>query len=477
MTTRQSASFAVYGEAKRGNINTTPKASPNRDGETRAPRPELFTVGTFAKTASTGSWRTRLFGLFMLLATFFVVSQAQAQLRVDMSGVGATQYPIAIADFSGDPQGQYVAEIIRADLTRSGQFRLVNATGASLTAETPVSYDDWRTRGADYLAYGSISQANGQYTISYRLGDSVRKTQLDGVAFNGAEKELRRIAHQIADRIYEKITGVRGVFSTRIAYVLQKGNTYELQIADADGQNPQVMLRSKHSIISPSWSPDGKKLAYVSFEANKPVVYLQTLASGQRFPIANFKGNNSAPAWSPNGQQLAIVLSRDSISQIYTINADGSGLRRVMRSPLIDTEPHYTPDGGSLVFTSDRGGAPQIYRVALGSGDAQRVTFNGSYNVSPAISPDAKNLAYVTRRDGAYRVALQNMSTGGEQLLTAGPDDQSPSFAPNGMQILYSSVQGGRSVLAVVSVDGRVRQTLSALDGKVREPTWGPFSN
>ncbi|PLC52341.1 Tol-Pal system beta propeller repeat protein TolB [Pollutimonas nitritireducens] len=436
-----------------------------------------MTAATPARIAAPSCWRVWTFGALVLAVGLVAARPSHAQLRVDISGVGATQYPIATADFAGDAQGQAVAEIIRADLTRSGQFRLVNATGANLNAESPIAYDEWRNRGADYLAYGSISQTGGQYSINYRLVDSVRKTQLDGVAFAGSEKELRRISHQIADRIYEKITGVRGVFSTRIAYVLQTGNNYELQIADADGQNPQVMLRSKQSIISPAWSPDGKRLAYVSFEANKPVVYVQTLATGQRVPIANFKGNNSAPAWSPNGQQLAIVLSRDSISQIYTINADGSGLRRVMRSPLIDTEPTYTPDGGSLIFTSDRGGNPHIYKVPVSGGDAQRITFSGSYNISPALSPDANNLVYVTRRDGAFRIAIQNMGSGSEQLLTAGPDDESPSFAPNGMQILYSSVQGGRSVLAVISVDGRVRQTLSALNGKVREPTWGPFTN
>lgn len=430
-----------------------------------------------AKTAAPRPWRAWAFGTLVLAVSLVAARPANAQLRVDISGVGATQYPIATADFAGDAQGQAIAEIIRADLTRSGQFQLINATGANLNAESAIAYDDWRNKGADYLAYGSVTQSGGQYSINYRLVDSVRKTQLDGVAFAGTEKELRRMSHQIADRIYEKITGVRGVFSTRIAYVLQTGNNYELQIADADGQNPQVMLRSKQSIISPSWSPDGKRLAYVSFEANKPVVYVQTLASGQRVPIANFKGNNSAPAWSPNGQQLAIVLSRDGISQIYTINADGSGLRRVMRSPLIDTEPQYTPDGASLIFTSDRGGSPHIYKVPVAGGDAQRITFNGSYNISPGISPDANNLVYVTRRDGAFRIAIQNMGSGSEQLLTAGPDDESPSFAPNGMQILYSSVQGGRSVLAVTSVDGRVRQTLSALNGKVREPTWGPFTN
>ena len=436
-----------------------------------------MTAATRAKSVQSLRWRIWALGLFLLAISLIAARPSQAQLRVDISGVGATQYPIAIADFSGDAQGSSVGEVIRADLTRSGQFHLANATGANLNIDSTIAHDEWRGRGADYLAYGSISQAGGQYNISYKLVDTVRKTELDGVAFSGTEKELRRISHQIADRIYEKITGIRGVFSTRIAYVLQTGNTYELQIADADGQNPQVMLRSKHSIISPAWSPDGSRLAYVSFEAGKPVVYVQTLSTGQRTPVANFKGNNSAPAWSPDGQSLAVVLSRDSISQIYTINADGSNLRRVMRSPMIDTEPQYTADGSSLIFTSDRGGSPHIYRVPVSGGEAQRLTYNGSYNISPVLSPDGNNLVYVTRRNGAFHIALQNMGTGSEQLLTTGPDDESPSFAPHGMQVLYSSVQGGRSVLAVTSVDGRVRQTLSALNGKVREPTWGPFTN
>lgn len=431
---------------------------------------------TFANTVVRTLRRLQATGL-ALLASLVLSAPAAAQLRVDISGVGATQYPIAVADFQGNVQGQTLGEVIRADLTRSGQFSLVNATGAALTAESPVSHDEWRGRGANYIAYGSVTEAGGQYTITYKLADTTRKTELDGIAFAGNERELRRIAHRIADRIYEKITGVRGVFSTRLAYVVQKGELYELQIADADGQNPQVMLRSKHSIISPAWSPDGKKLAYVSFELGKPVVYVQTLATGQRIPLANFKGNNSAPAWAPGGNQLAIALSRDGISQIYIINSDGSGLRRVMRSPLIDTEPHFSSDGASLVFTSDRSGNPQIYQVPVAGGEARRITFNGSYNISPALSPDNGSLVYVTRRDGSYRVALQNMNSGSEQLITAGPDDQSPSFAPNGMQVLYSAVQSGRGVLAVVSVDGRVRQTLSTLDGKVREPTWGPFTD
>ncbi len=337
-------------------------------------------------------WRhTSAAGLGILL-TAAGATVAHAQLRVDISGVGATQYPIAIADFAGSASSTSVPEVIRADLTRSGQFRLISAAGSSLDAQSSVDYATWQARGADYLAFGSIAQSGSQYTVSYRLVDNARKAELDQAVFSGTEAELRRISHRIADRIYEKITGIRGVFSTRIAYVLQTSNGYELQIADADGQNPQVMLRSKQSIISPAWSPDGSKLAYVSFESGKSVIYVQTLATGQRQPISNYKGNNSAPAWSPDGKKMAIVLSKDGISQIYTTNTDGSDLRRVMRSPLIDTEPRFTPDGQYLVFTSDRGGSPQVYKVPVGGGDAQRLTFSGSYNLSPSVSTDGQLL-------------------------------------------------------------------------------------
>lgn len=402
---------------------------------------------------------------------------SHAQLRVDISGTGAQQFPVAVADFSGDPAGRLIAEVIRADLTRSGQFRLINTTGAQLTVDSPIAYAEWRTRGADYVAYGSVTQtAQGKYEVKYRLADTINQSELDGVAFDGTDRELRRIAHQIADRIYEKITGIPGVFATRIAYVLKQGNTYELQIADADGQNPQIALRSREPIISPAWSPDGTRLAYVSFESGKPVVYVHELSTSKRVPVANFKGNNSAPAWSPDGRTLAVVLTRDGLSQIYLVNAaDGSDLRRLTRSPLIDTEPVFSPDGQSIFFTSDRSGRPQIYQIPVNGGEARRITFNGDYNMSPRISPDGKNLLMVTRRDGQFRIALMDLASGNEMLLTQGPDDQSPSFAPNGKQVLYAAKQGGRNMLAGVSSDGRMRQTLSVLNGEIREPTWGPF--
>jgi TolB protein len=421
---------------------------------------------------------SHLAALFAIIATLaFTPFDAKAQLRVDISGTGAQQFPVAIADFSGDPAGRLIAEVIRADLTRSGQFRLINTTGAELDVDSQIAYQEWRTRGADYVAYGSVSQtSNGQFEVKYRLVDVINEAELDGVAFDGNERELRRIAHQIADRIYEQITGIPGVFATRIAYVLKQGNNYELQIADADGQNPQIALRSREPIISPAWSPDGSKLAYVSFESGKPVVYVHELSTSQRVPVANFKGNNSAPAWSPDGQTLAVVLTRDGNSQIYLIDsADGSNLRRLTRSSQIDTEPVFSPDGQTVFFTSDRTGRPQIYQMPVTGGEARRITFNGDYNISPRISPDGQSLLVVTRRNGQFRIALIDLASGNETLLTQGPDDQSPSFAPNGKQVLYAARQGGRNMLAGVSSDGRMRQTLSVLNGEIREPTWGPF--
>jgi TolB protein len=432
----------------------------------------------YSSKGYTVQWRAIGLGMMMMLAIMMAWRPAHAQLRVDISGTGATQYPVAVADFGADDaHGRAIADIIRADLNRTGQFRMIDATGAGLTVDSSIAHDTWRGKGADYLAYGSVSRgADGRFDVRYRLADTVKKGQLDGVAFSGTEQELRRVSHQIADRIYEKITGVRGVFSTRIAYVLKQGTTYELQIADADGQSPQVALRSREPIISPAWAPDGSKLAYVSFESGKPVVYVHTLSSSARVPVANYKGNNSAPAWSNDGSKLAVALTRDGLSQIYVLGADGSNLRRVTRSPGIDTEPTFLPDGRTLMFTSDRSGGPQIYRAGIDGGDAQRVTFNGSYNISPRISPDGSTLLYVAKRDGAFRIASLNLSSGTETLLTDGRDDQSPSFAPNGMQVLYAATQGGRSVLAGVSSDGRVRQTLSVLNGEIREPTWGPFT-
>lgn len=411
---------------------------------------------------------------FVLVAS---AALAQAQLRIDVTGVGANQIPIAIAPFAGESAlPTSVAEIVRADLQRSGLFRIVDAGGAKLDERQSINYGDWRGK-ADALVVGSAQKlADGRFDVRFRLVDVVKQGSLAGLSYTPAQSQLRLVGHRIADLIYEKLTGDKGVFSTRIAYVLKRGTQYTLQVADADGFNAQVALTSKEPIISPAWNADGSKLAYVSFEQRKPVVYVHEIVSGQRQAVASFRGSNSAPAWSPDGTRLAVTLTLSGISQIYLINANGSGQpQRLTNTNAIDTEPAFTPDGKSIYFTSDRSGGPQIYRVSASGGNAERVTFGGDYCVTPRVSPDGKALTYVARREGRFRVAVLDLATGQETLLTDTNSDESPSFAPNGRYILYATIADGRDVLGVVSADGRVKQRLSVAAGDVREPTWGPF--
>ncbi|HMM54846.1 MAG TPA: Tol-Pal system beta propeller repeat protein TolB [Candidatus Desulfobacillus sp.] len=412
----------------------------------------------------------------LALAVFALSLAARAQLTIEITGAGANRIPIAIADFAGEPGiARAVAMVVRADLERSGLFRLVEA-GAPLAENAAVNFTDWKARGADALVAGSVVPAvNGRYEVRFRLHDVQKQASLGGLAYVMTSQQARTTGHRIADYVYEKLLGEPGIFSTRIAYVVKSGGRFELQIADADGMNAQTALASREPIISPAWSPDGSRLAYVSFEAKKPVVYVHSLASGRRHVAANFKGSNSAPAWSPDGSKLAVVLTKDGGSQLYSLNADGSGVTRLASSSGIDTEPFYSPDGQFIYFTSDRGGSPQIYRVPAGGGAAQRVTFEGNYNVSPRLSPDGRSLAFVTRNEGRFQLALMDLATRQTQILTDSAKDESPSFAPNGRMILYASEIGGRGVLAAVSSDGRVKQKLSVQAGDVREPAWGPF--
>lgn len=412
----------------------------------------------------------------LALLTACAVPAAQAQLQVEISGAGANQYPIAVADFA-DPngqQGRQIADVVRADLVRSGLFRTVDTTGSGLHIDSQVDFGLWRGRGANALAYGSSQTAGDQLDIRYRMVDTVQQSELDGMGFAAPANRWRSAAHKVADRICEKLSGAQCAFSTRIAFVVKRGGVFELQIADADGHNAQTALRSRESIISPAWSPDGSRLAYVSFESGKPVVYVHHIATGQRIPVANFKGNNSAPAWSPDGSRLAVVLSRDGSSQIYLVNADGSNLTRLTQTATINTEPNFTPDGQHIVFSSDRGGSAQIYRVGVNGGQPTRLTFNGGHNVSPKVSPDGTALIYVTRRGGNFQIAVLNLSTGNEVLLTNGPDDQSPSFSPDGGMVLYTAGQRG-GTLNVRSIDGSAQETLSVAGAGVTAATWGPF--
>jgi TolB protein len=413
--------------------------------------------------------------LFLALA-LCVSGLAQAQLSIEITGAGANRIPVAIADFAGDATAsRVVTSTVRADLERSGLFKLVDS-GVTLDENAAVNYADWKSKGADALAAGSLGRsADGRMEARFRVYDTQKSAVLGGAVYVTRNEQLRAAGHRIADYIYEKLTGEKGVFSTRIAYVVKARGQFLLQIADADGQGAATALTSTEPIISPVWSPDGGRLAYVSFEKKKPVVYVHSLASGQRHIVANFKGSNSAPAWSPDGNKLAIVLSKDGNSQIYSVNADGSGLQRVTSSGGIDTEPRYSPDGGTIYFTSDRGGSPQIYQVGASGGDARRVTFEGSYNVSPRPSPDGKSLAFISRREGRFQLASMDLASRQVQILSDSQKDESPSFAPNSRMILIATEMGGRGVLSAISSDGRIKQRLSVAAGDVREPAWGPF--
>jgi TolB protein len=400
-----------------------------------------------------------------------------AALTIEIIGGGEKQIPVAIVPLAGEARLPHrISEVVAADLTRSGLFRMIDPGGIAPPVDpSAIRYDDWTSRGAEALVIGSVQlRSDGRFDVRFRLMDTLKRQQLAGFSYTITAVQTRHTAHRIADVVHEKLLGIEGAFATRITYVVKRGSRFELQIADADGFGPQTVLASNEPIISPAWAPEGDRLAYVSFEQRKPVIYVQTLSTGKRRAVANFRGSNSSPAWSPDGRRLAVVLTLDGSSQIYLINADGSGVARVTNSANIDTEPNFSPDGQSIIFTSDRGGSPQVYRMPVAGGAVERLTFDGNYNVSPRYSPDGKSFVFVQRSGGRFNLMLHEIATRQVIPLTDGAVDESPSFAPNGRMILYASKMGERGILAAVSNDGHIKQRLTVEAGDVREPAWGP---
>lgn len=423
------------------------------------------------------------YALFISLAWLHT---ALADLTIEITEGVEGALPIAVVPFGWQGPGSPpvdVAGVINADLQRSGRFKTIPQVDmlSRPTTAGEIAFKDWRALNTENLVIGQVRpQGTGGYEIRFQLFDVYKGEQLTGYTIPTTAPNLRATAHRIADLIYEKLLGVPGAFATRVAYITSVSQAdgskrIDLNIADADGYNPETIVSSTEPLMSPAWSPDGRKLAYVSFEGGQSAIYVQEVYTGQRQKVTNFKGINGAPAWSPDGRKLAMTLSKDGNPDIFVFDLATRKLQPVTRHYAIDTEPSWSPDGRYLVFTSDRGGKPQIYRVSAFGGQAERVTFQGSYNARASYSPDGKLLALVTREDGNYRVAVQDLDSGVMQVLSQGSLDESPSFAPNGSMIIYASKSGYRGVLAAVSVDGRVRQRLALQEGDVREPVWSPF--
>lgn len=432
--------------------------------------------------------------LLTLSILLSITTQAAIEIKLTR-GVEGT-HPIAIIPFTGQGADN-ITTIINNDLKNSGRFKLVSTPrGQTASSAEQVDFQYWQKQGVDNIIVGNVQPAgSGNYRISFQLlsaypnqqnNNSIssapawQKTILVSENFSSNKSQLRPVAHHISDLIYENLTGEKGIFSTRIAYVVAQQSAkardqYTLEVSDIDGYAPKPLLKSNEPIMSPKWSPDGRKLAYVSFEKDRPMIYTQDVTTGRRQVVSDFPGLNSAPAWSPDGNRLAMVLTRTGAPKVFVMDLNTRKLTQMTKGSAIDTEPVWAPNGQSILFTSSRGGGPQVYRVGLANKKVQRVTFKGNYNASPSLSPDGQALAVLNGGNKGFNIAVQNLASGRFNVLTRSGNAQSPSIAPNGSMIVYATGTSGRGVLGIVSSDGRVELVLPSRQGDVREPAWGPI--
>ena len=431
--------------------------------------------------------RNAVIATIAIIATGMIGGTALADITVEITKGGVARTPVAIVPFGWEGQSADmpldIAAVIAADLQRSGRFEPIAEENMlqKPTTGADVDFDDWSFVKAEAVVVGQVVQTgDNAYTVSFQLFDVFRRQQLVGYRIPASRGTMRRVAHRAADMIYEKLTGIKGVFATKVAFVTAErrpdGQTFRLVVADQDGENETVIMQSNDPIMSPAWSPDSRRLAYVSFENNRSSVWVQTLRTGNRIQVSNKPGINGAPAFSPDGRKLVLTLGGlDGNLDINVLDLSTRQTRRLTTHRAIDTEGSWSPDGGHIYFTSDRSGGPQIYRVPAGGGSPERVTFEGSYNARPRLSPDGERLAIVHLDRGNYRIAVMDVDSKDMLVVSAGNQDESPSFAPNSDTLIYATRQARNGVLETVTADGLIRQRVSSGQGDVREPVWSPF--